>query len=137
MASMQEASFRKGKEILEDKRLLKECREIANKDWKSKAKKFDWEIDSPTKVDNLTLRYPKYDAYKDQVAIEHEKKEQMRARWHMMKMEVGFREGEVDVGVMIIPSGEDPSLKRTKYELEKGVFAHHFPLEVPIFVIEY
>jgi hypothetical protein len=46
---------------------------------------------------------PFFDCYHEdaRIAVEHERKEQMRARWHLMKMEVGYRNPRtppVDVG---------------------------------------
>lgn len=75
-----------------------------------------------------------------QVAVEHEKKEQMRARWHLMKMQAANeRDGtvDIDVGVLIFPTDQDPSLRRTRRELEGPFFTEHFPIHLPVYAIEY
>lgn len=85
---------------------------------------------------------PFLDAYHDdhRVAIEHERKEQMRARWHLMKMQAAGERSDtlpIDVGVLIYPTERDPSLRRTRRELNGPFFSEHFPIELPVFVIEY
>lgn len=85
---------------------------------------------------------PFLDAYHPdhRVGVEHEKKEQMRARWHLMKMQAAH-EGEsaldIDVAILIYPTDQDPSLRRTRRELEGPFFTEHFPIHIPIYVIEY
>ena len=91
-----------------------------------------WETEVPIDMGPASEPYherltPLFDAYhrSGHVAVEHEKKEQMRARWHMQKMEVGHRDPEtlpVDVGVMVYPAGEDASLRRTRRELTGPFF---------------
>lgn len=74
------------------------------------------------------------------VAVEHEKKEQMRARWHLMKMQsAAERDGtlDIDVAVLIFPTDKDPSLRRTRRELEGPFFTEHFPIHIPVYAIEY
>lgn len=74
------------------------------------------------------------------VAIEHERKEQMRARWHLMKMQAAHERAgtlDIDVGVLIFPTERDPSLRRTRRELEGPFFTKHFPIHMPVYVIEY
>jgi hypothetical protein len=74
------------------------------------------------------------------VAVEHEKKEQMRARWHLMKMQAAHEREEtldIDVGVLIFPTDRDPSLRRTRRELDGPFFNNHFPIHFPVYVIEY
>jgi len=44
---------------------------------------------------------------------------------------------EIDVGVLIFPTDEDPSLRRTRRELEGPFFSRHFPIHLPTYVIEY
>ena len=85
---------------------------------------------------------PFLDAYhrKHRVAIEHEKKEQMRARWHLMKIQATHEREEtldIDVAVLIFPADQDPSLRRTRRELEGPFFTEHFPIHLPVFAIEY
>jgi hypothetical protein len=74
------------------------------------------------------------------VAVEHEKKEQMRARWHLMKMQAAHEREEtleIDVGVLIFPTDKDPSLRRTRRELEGPFFTEHFPIHLPVYAVEY
>ncbi|MFB6210409.1 MAG: hypothetical protein ABEI76_02620 [Halobacteriales archaeon] len=74
------------------------------------------------------------------VAVEHERKEQMRARWHLMKMQAAHERDEtldIDVGVLIFPTDEDPSLRRTRRELEGPFFTDHFPIHLPVYAVEY
>lgn len=85
---------------------------------------------------------PFLDAYHPahQVAIEHERKEQMRARWHLMKMQSAHEREEtldIDVGVLLFPTDRDPSLRRTRRELEGPFFNEHFPIHLPVYAIEY
>ena len=74
------------------------------------------------------------------VAIEHEKKEQMRARWHLMKIQAAAERDEtlpIDVCVLIFPADKDPSLRRTRRELSGPFFTEHFPIHIPVYAIEY
>lgn len=74
------------------------------------------------------------------VGIEHERKEQMRARWHLMKMQAAHERDQtldIDIGVLIYPTDRDPSLRRTRRELEGPFFNEHFPIHLPIYAIEY
>jgi hypothetical protein len=85
---------------------------------------------------------PFLDAYhpEHRVAIEHEKKEQMRARWHLMKIQAAHEREEtldIDVAVLIFPADQDPSLRRTRRELEGPFFTKHFPIHMPVYAIEY
>lgn len=85
---------------------------------------------------------PFLDAYHSghSVAVEHEKKEQMRARWHLMKIQAAEERQNalpIDVAVLIFPTDRDPSLRRTKRELEGPFFSEHFPIHIPVFVMEY
>jgi hypothetical protein len=74
------------------------------------------------------------------VAVEHEKKEQMRARWHLLKMQAAHERDttrDIDVAVLIFPTDQDPSLRRTRRELEGPFFTTHFPIQLPVYAIEY
>jgi len=64
----------------------------------------------------------------------------MRARWHLMKMQAGANEPatlKIDVGVMLYPTDHDCSLRRTRRELEGPFFSEHFPISLPVYVVEY
>lgn len=85
---------------------------------------------------------PFLDAYHPEyhVAVEHEAKEQMRARWHLMKIQAATERASclpIDVAVLLFPTNEDPSLRRTRRELEGPFFSDHFPIHIPIYAIEY
>ena len=85
---------------------------------------------------------PFLDAYHPvhHVAIEHETKEQMRARWHLMKIQAAHEREEtlpIDVAVLLFPTERDPSLRRTRRELEGPFFSEHFPITIPVYVVEY
>lgn len=107
----------------------------------------DWEtqvqVDLGPEDSSHTERLtPFLDAYHPghNVAIEHERKEQMRARWHLLKMQAAnerYETKDVDVGVLIFPTDRDPSLRRTRRELEGPFFSRHFPIHLPTYVIEY
>lgn len=74
------------------------------------------------------------------VAVEHERMEQMRARWHLLKMQAASEREDtldIDVAVLLFPDGEDCSLRRTRRELEGPFFDEHFPIEIPVYVVEY
>jgi len=85
---------------------------------------------------------PFLDAYHPEhnIAIEHEKKEQMRARWHLMKTQAAQERDQtldIDAAVLIFPTDQDPSLRRTRRELEGPFFNEHFPIHIPVYAVEY
>jgi hypothetical protein len=85
---------------------------------------------------------PFLDAYHPDhaIAVEHEKKEQMRARWHLMKIQAAQEREQtkdVDVAVLLFPTDQDPSLRRTRRELSGPFFNTHFPIHIPVFALEY
>lgn len=43
----------------------------------------------------------------------------------------------MEVGVLIFPTDRDPSLRRTRRELEGPFFNEHFPIHLPVYAIEY
>lgn len=80
---------------------------------------------------------PRLDAYKDGVGIEHEAREQMNMRSHLLFADAMFQQGDIEVLVVIIPAGNDASKRRTANELHDDIFTEHHPLDVPVLVIEY
>jgi|GEM_PF-7059699 hypothetical protein len=85
---------------------------------------------------------PLLDIYHPQhrVAVEHETKEQMRARWHLMKIQGAAERNQtlpIDVCVLIFPTDKAPSLRRTRRELTGPFFTEHFPIHIPVYAIEY
>jgi len=108
-----------------------------------------WEQEVSTKfevqnVDGEFSRRGSFDAYKDGVLVEHEKGEQMRANWHLMKMEAAYRESsspgndlDVKAGVLLIPDGVNfPTLARTQNDI-RAVLANYFDFSMPLFVWQY
>ncbi|MCG1001907.1 MULTISPECIES: hypothetical protein [Halobacterium] len=93
---------------------------------------------------DLVSRRASFDAYKDGVVVEHESGEQMRANWHLMKMEAAHRDPSVfsskrvaDVGVLLIPSYVNfPTLGRTENDVQ-AVLEQYFNFSIPLFVWEY
>jgi hypothetical protein len=85
-----------------------------------------------------------FDAYKDSVLVEHESGEQMRANWHLMKMEAAYRDSNVfsmgrtaEVGVLLIPSYVNfPTLDRTENDVQ-AFLKQYFDFSIPLFVWEY
>ncbi|WP_132056792.1 hypothetical protein [Halorussus amylolyticus] len=154
-------SFNNGKKIIEEKQLLTDLVEIAtayqkhgggNQYMSERAKRLDplgWQQEVSTKfeaktVDGTFSRRGSFDAYKDGVLVEHEKGEQMRANWHLMKMEAAYRESNglddslnVEVGVLLIPDYVNfPTLGRTQNDVH-AVLANYFDFSIPLFVWEY
>ena len=88
------------------------------------------------------------DAYKDGIALEHESKELMRGLWHLVKLDAingGYSDEdlEVDVGVLLMPSGShssdedgNGSLRRIR-ESARAILEPSADLSIPLFVWEY
>ena len=148
-----------GRELLEEKGVLGELRELP-RFWAEYPSQYDYDdrkaaladfggwrtevqIDlGPADAGHHERLTPFLDAYHDhwQVAIEHEKKEQMRARWHLLKMQAAAEREttlDIDVAVLMYPTDRDTSLRRTRRELEGPFFNDHFPIEISVCVIEY
>ena len=43
----------------------------------------------------------------------------------------------VDVGVLLFPTDRDPSLRRTRRELEGPFFSEYFHIHLPVYAVEY
>lgn len=159
MTALETYSRNGGQDILEEKEVIDEIREMPSiwteyphqRHYSDRADAFDtlggWK--TQVKIDlgpdhrphNERLT-PFLDAFhsKHRVAIEHEKKEQMRVRWHLMKMQAAHEREktlDIDVGVLIYSTDEDPSLRRTRRELEGPFFTTHFPIHLSVYVLEY
>lgn len=83
----------------------------------------------------LDVYHPEY-----HVAIEHEKKEHMRARWHLMKTQAAHERDQaldIDVTVLIFRKDKNPSLQRLRRELNGPFFTEHFPIHLPVYTVEY
>jgi hypothetical protein len=154
-------SFRGGRRILDEKGLLNELAEIAaaydehgggNQNMAGRAERLDplgWDQSASAtfSVSNASdgpSRRASFNAYKDGVLVEHERGEQMRANWHLMKMEAAYRDPdafnrypEVEAGTLVIPSHVSfPTLNRTKDDV-RAVLANYFDFSLPLFVWQY
>lgn len=159
MPVLETYSLNGGKDVLERKGLLEEIHEIPAI-WASNPGQYSYsersealatlggwktevQIDlGPNHRPHHERLTPFLDVYHHdhRVAIEHEKKEQMRARWHLMKIQAAHERDEtlaIDVGVLIFPTDKDPSLRRTRRELEGPFFTEYFPIHLPVYAIEY
>jgi len=154
-------SFDGGREIVENRGLKEELPAIAeayidhgggNQYLSERRELLDplgWEQEVSVKFETLSdheliSRRASFDAYKDGVIVEHESGEQMRANWHLMKMEIAHRDSEVfsmdrtaDAGVLLIPSYVNfPTLGRTENDVQ-AVLEQYFDFSTPLFVWEY
>jgi hypothetical protein len=132
-------SIRDGAAILREKGLLEEiermCAKIADDEgWTEVLTDHDWETERVVTVgDNR----PRLDGFKDGIGLEHESREQMNVRSHLLWMEAAFQKAIVDTGVFIIPAGPNASVKRTNNELNDEIFTDYFPIECPLYLVEY
>jgi len=154
-------SYNGGREIVERKGLKEELSTIAEaytnhgggnqylSERRELLSPLDWEQEITVKFETTTeydvvSRRASFDAYKDGVIVEHESGEQMRANWHLMKMEIAHRDPDVfsmgrtaDVGVLLIPSHVNfPTLGRTENDVQ-AVLEQYFDFSIPLFVWEY
>jgi hypothetical protein len=95
---------------------------------------YDWTTD---KVIAVGGNRPRLDGFKARVGIEHEKKEQMNVRSHLLFGEAIYQQNEIDIWVGIIPTGSDATVGRTAREFNYAIFTEYFPLEVPAYLIGY
>lgn len=154
-------SYRGAKEILNEKGVLSELPIIANAfdefgggnryltERRERLDPIEWEqevsiqFEAPH-TDGAISRRADFDAYKSGVVLEHESGEQMRANWHLMKMEAAYRDPRgftgdrsVDAGILLIPESVNfPTLNRTKTDVQ-AVLANYFGFSIPLFVWEY
>lgn len=154
-------SFNDGRAIVERKGLKEELPAIAeayiehgggNQYLSERRELLDplgWEQEATVKFEtttgyDLVSRRADFDAYKDGVVVEHESGEQMRANWHLMKMEIAHRDPDVfpmwrtaDAGVLLIPGYVNfPTLGRTENDVQ-AVLEQYFDFSIPLFVWEY
>lgn len=95
-------------------------------------------------TDGEVSRRSSFDAYKSGVLLEHESGEQMRANWHLLKMEAAHRDQRgfdategVDAGVLMIPDHvRYPTLERTENDVQ-AFLGNYFGFSIPLFVWEY
>ncbi len=159
MTKLETYSHNGGREILDEKGITEQIHEIP-RIWSEYPSQYDhtertaafselgnWETETqidlgPEEEPHSKRLTPFLDAYNPEynVAVEHEKKEQMRARWHLMKIQAAsqrFDSLDIDVGVLIYPTDRDPSLRRTRREIQGPFFSKHFPIHLPVYAIEY
>jgi hypothetical protein len=154
-------SFRGGRDTLERKGLLEELPAIAeaydtrgggNQNLSGRREvlaPLDWqqevsvEYEAET-ADGSISRRADFDAYKNGVAVEHERGEQMRANWHLMKIEAAYRDPSsfpgdrsVEAGALLIPEDVNfPTLERTQTDVQ-AFLSNYFGFSVPLFVWQY
>lgn len=154
-------SYRGGRRILREKGLFSDLPEIAaaydehgggNQNMAARGDRLDplgWQQEISVKYEasenpDAPSRRGSFDAYKDGVLVEHEKGEQMRANWHLMKMEAAYRDSTgfsgdeyVDAGVLLIPSHVNfPTLERTENDV-LAFLTNYFDFSLPLFVWQY
>lgn len=159
MTDIETYSYRGAQDALEEKGILDEVHEMADiwarypgqSNYSDRTEAFDrlggWQtqvqIDlGPEDSAHHKKLTPFLDAYHPGhlVAVEHESKEQMRARWHLMKIQAAYERSnthEIDIAVLLFPTDRDPSLRRTRRELEGPFFTEHFPIYIPVYALEY
>lgn len=134
------SSVNAGQEILQEKGLLDELRDLCAA-WSSYdgppnnvLRQFDWETEYSFPIGR---NRPRFDGFKDRVGLEHETREQMNIRSHILWMEAGFQTDVIDTGVFVIPRGSYGSVRRTENELHDDIFTEHFPIDCPLVLLEY
>lgn len=130
-------SIRDARTILQDKEVLGDVTTVVDElaDGATLEEAFTgWETEYEVIVGK---NRPRLDAYKDGVGIEHEAREQMNMRSHLLFADAMFQQGDIEVLVAIIPTGNNASKRRTANELRDAIFTEHHPLDVPVLVIEY
>ena len=120
----QASSINDGQEIVQMKGLLDELHDLCAA-WSSYAgppndvlRRFDWETEYGFAIGE---NRPRFDGFKDRVGLEHETREQMNIRSHILWMEAGFQTDVIDAGVFVIPRGGHGSVHRTR-QVSQGAF---------------
>lgn len=137
-------SFRGGQTVVEEKGLRGEVREIVERldqmgdeEAGRVAADHGWNREEQV-VRDFNWRY---DAYKDGIAIEFERGQQVKARWNWIKFQLGYEgvpESKVDAGVLLITQDRGhAAVSRCKTELESGVFNNVLNLTVPMVITEF
>jgi hypothetical protein len=154
-------SFNGGREQIENKGLKEELPAIAEaylehgggNQYLSERRELlaplDWEQEVSVQYETTTdfdlfSRRASFDAYKNGVVVEHESGEQMRANWHLLKMETAHRDPDIfsggrtaEAGVLLIPDYVNfPTLGRTENDVH-AVLEQYFGFSIPLFVWEY
>ena len=80
---------------------------------------------------------PRFDGVKNRIGLEHERREQMNVRSHLLWTEAALRKNVIDAAVFIIPAGNKASIDRTFRELNDEIFTRFFPITCPILLIQY
>lgn len=133
-------SVHDGLAILSEKGLSEEIGEMCEA-WSSGddsingvLERFGWETEYSFAIGR---NRPRFDGFKSRVGLEHETREQMNVRSHLLWTEAGFQSGVVEAAVFVIPSGNFGSVARTYRELNDEIFRDHFPIECPLLLVEY
>jgi hypothetical protein len=128
---------------LRDKGLYQEFRTLASEigeteadatERKERFQAFGWELEYRYSIGN---NCPRFDAFKNRVGVEYERREQMNVRSHLLMMQTAYRKDLIDVGAFIIPSGRDVSISRTENELCDELFTYYFPIYSPVFLVKH
>jgi hypothetical protein len=129
-----------GRRVISEKGLLNEVSEMCDS-WRNRdggpnkvLEEFGWDTEYTFAIGG---NRPRFDGFKQRVGLEHETREQMNIRSHLLWTEAGFQADVIDAGVFVIPSGNDGSVGRTYRELNDEIFAKHFPIECPLLLAEY
>ena len=149
---IQVASVNGGLPKLEDQKISDEietlCKTLATTQKSPEAilGEFNWITEY---VVGIGENRPRFDGFKQGIGLEHEAREQMNVRSHLLWMEAAYQKGKsedgaetfytgIDMGIFIIPTEtRGASVDRTKSELKDEIFTRHFPIECPIVLIEY
>lgn len=152
-------SYRGGRDIIEDKNLIEDLPVIAetyqkfgggNQNMAAREElmgPIGWEQEVSARFEAPNTQHSRrgsFDAYKDGVLLEHESGEQMRANWHLLKMEAVNRDprsfdkdDSVEAGVLLIPEYVSfPTLSRTETDVN-AFLANYFGFSLPLFVWQY
>jgi len=96
-AITEEASIRDAESILRNKELHQELRTLASEigkmgadstERKERFQAFGWELEYSYSIGN---NRPCFDAFKNRVGVEYERREQMNVRSHLLMMEAAYR----------------------------------------------
>lgn len=144
-------SVNDGLSIIQEKGLSQEtqnlCEELAEEsnELTSTLEEFGWTTEYTIRIGK---NRPRFDGFKESVGLEHESREQMNVRSHLLWMEAAYQREKsdtgleslsrgIEAGIFIIPADNDASVERTKRELGDKIFTKYFPIECPIVLIEY
>lgn len=143
-------SFRGGEQILTERGLWSDLEQMVSKmeemgdtEAVGTAADLGWDTEVEVVGEGIAPRdfSWKYDAYKDGVAIEFERGQQVKMRWNWIKFQLGYEgvpASKVDTGVLLITKSRGQgAVSRCKRELESNVFNNVLNLTVPMVIAEF